>query len=75
VILAVYAACVCIISIAGVMTAGAIVWITGGSWTRSGPGLVVYGLGMVAFLWPALYLIGELDRWRKRGRAVIGKRS
>lgn len=66
VILAVYGACVTVISIVGMMMAAVMFWLIGGSSIRSSAGLVIYAIGMVAFLWPVLYLIGELDRWRKR---------
>jgi len=60
VILAVYAASIIAISVVGVATATAIFWMIRGSPISSGPGLTIYVIGMVTFLWPALYLIGEL---------------
>ena len=73
-IVAVYTACIIVISIVVGMTAAGIFWLIGGSPIRSGPGFVIYALGMIVFLWPMLYLVGELDCWRKRGRAVSDKR-
>jgi len=70
VILAVHAACILVISVVGLSMAVAIAWIIRGSPLWSGPGFLIYAIGMVAFLWPTLYLINELDRWRRRGRAV-----
>jgi hypothetical protein len=75
VIFAVHAACALVISVVGVSMATAMAWIIKGSPISSAPGFFIYVIGMVAFLWPTLYVISELDRWRKRGRAVYDKRS
>jgi uncharacterized RDD family membrane protein YckC len=75
VILAVYTGSIVVISIAGLVAAMAASWLIQGSSIWSGPGFIIHALGIVAFIWPALYLIGELDCWRKRGRSVSDKRS
>ncbi len=74
-ILAVYGAFIVAISLVGIATATAVFWLIRGTPISSAPGFTIYALGMIAFLWPALYLIGELERWRKRGGAVSDKRS
>ena len=75
VILAAHAACIIAIPFLGVATVKAMFLVLGERPILSGPGLLVYALGMIAFLSPVLYLIGKLESWRQRGKAVSGKRS
>jgi hypothetical protein len=71
VILALYAACTIVISLVGIGTAVATFWLIRGASLWSGPGFIIYAIGMVTFLWPTLYLISELERWRKRRGSIF----
>jgi hypothetical protein len=75
VILAVHAACIIAILFLGAATEKAIFFVLGERPILSGPGLIIWALGMIAFLSPVLYLIGKLESWRQRTKPVSGKRS
>jgi hypothetical protein len=55
-----------VISVLGMFTAFGVFWVIRGVPLWSAPGLMIYVIGMVPFLWSALYLIGEIESWRKR---------
>jgi hypothetical protein len=67
-VFAAYGGATIIISILAVMSAVTMAWIFRGSSIWSGPGLAFNIVGVAVVVWPAMYLIGGLESWRKGKR-------